>query len=114
MQHGLKEQADSCFAKIVEGQDVVRQIHLLPTHKRGQKYGYFFEEPVQIVSARIMESPPPQQTEEQKHQAAANLLLNNIKKKIPRNPRPNAEAEFEQAETMEGEAEQSKPPDVIL
>jgi hypothetical protein len=33
-------------------------IHELPTYEPGEEFGYFFEQPVQIVSARINEAPP--------------------------------------------------------
>jgi hypothetical protein len=36
---------------------VVRKIHELPTYKPDEEFGYFFEEPVQIVSARIIGAP---------------------------------------------------------
>lgn len=35
---------------------MVRKIHELPTYKPDEEFGYFFEEPVQIVSARIIEA----------------------------------------------------------
>ena len=55
-QHDLEEQADSCFAKIVDGKDTLQTIMNLEIYPRGSDYAYFLEEPIEIVSARIMES----------------------------------------------------------
>ena len=55
--YSLREQADPCFAKIVEGQDVVRRMYDVPTYERGHDYQFYYQEPVTIVSARILELP---------------------------------------------------------
>jgi hypothetical protein len=52
----LQEQADPCFAKVVEGQEVIRQIYELPTYKPNEEFAHFFQRPVVIASARIMDA----------------------------------------------------------
>jgi hypothetical protein len=52
----LQEQADPCFATVVEGQEVIRQIHELPTYKPNEEFAHFFQQPVVIASARIMDT----------------------------------------------------------
>ena len=54
-QHSLEEQADSCFAKIVDGKDTLQRIFHMEIYPRDSPYAYFLEEPVEIVSARILE-----------------------------------------------------------
>jgi hypothetical protein len=54
-QHSLEEQADSCFAKVVEGHDTLRRVMQLETYPRDSDYAYFLQDPVEIVSARIVE-----------------------------------------------------------
>ena len=53
-QHDLEEQADPCFAKIVEGQDTLQRIFRLDVFPTSDPYAYFFKEPVSIVSAIII------------------------------------------------------------
>ena len=59
VQHGIQEQADSCFASIVQGQEVINKIYTLPTHPPSHQYAYFFIEPIEIANAQIMTPPTP-------------------------------------------------------
>jgi len=54
-QHDLEEQADSCFAKVVDGKDTLQRIFNSETYPRGTDYAYFLQEPIEIVQARILE-----------------------------------------------------------
>mmetsp|Transcript_19731 Transcript_19731/g.22567 ORF Transcript_19731/g.22567 Transcript_19731/m.22567 type:complete len:504 (-) Transcript_19731:167-1678(-) len=54
-QHGLEEQADSCFAKVVEGQDILQRIFQSESYTRDSDYPFFLYDPVEIISARIEE-----------------------------------------------------------
>mmetsp|Transcript_11202 Transcript_11202/g.17323 ORF Transcript_11202/g.17323 Transcript_11202/m.17323 type:complete len:472 (+) Transcript_11202:218-1633(+) len=54
-QHDLEEQADSCFAKIVDGKDTLQRIFRAETYPRDSEYAFFLTEPVEIVTARIQE-----------------------------------------------------------
>jgi Cyclophilin type peptidyl-prolyl cis-trans isomerase/CLD len=54
-QHDLEEYADACFATVVEGFDVLELIFKEPTYPDDHDWGWFYEEPVHIVGARVME-----------------------------------------------------------
>jgi hypothetical protein len=54
-QHGLQEQADSCFAKVVDGKDTLQRIFNQEIYPRGDDYAYFFQDPIEIVQARVLE-----------------------------------------------------------
>jgi len=54
-QHGLEEQADSCFARVVKGRDVLQRVFKSESYERDSDYPYFLHDPVEIVSARIEE-----------------------------------------------------------
>lgn len=54
-QHDLEEQADSCFAKIVDGKDTLQRIFRAETYPRDSEYAFFLTEPVEIITARIQE-----------------------------------------------------------
>ena len=69
-QHSLDEQADSCFAKIIEGQDTLQKVFRLEVYPKDSGYPYFLEEPVEIVSARIVE-PVAETVQKPKHTAAS-------------------------------------------
>ena len=62
-QHDLEEFADPCFAKVVDGFDVLKEIFSVETVQDDPEYKWFFEEPVYIVHAEIMEEPPANNTE---------------------------------------------------
>jgi hypothetical protein len=91
----MQEQADPCFAKVVEGQDVIRQLEQLPTYKPAEDFAYFFQQPVVITSARIMD------TLEKKHTLQEDVTL----RKQPRQPR-NVQIEHEIKEQVNIEMEQ--------
>lgn len=55
-QHDLEEQADSCFAKVVDGKDTLQRIFRSVTYPRDSEYAFFLTEPVEIVTARIQET----------------------------------------------------------
>jgi len=52
---GLEEQADPCFAKVVEGHEVLQRIFHADVHSSDSEYPYLLREPVEILSARIDE-----------------------------------------------------------
>jgi hypothetical protein len=54
------EQADPCFGIIMEGREVLQKVFGLKGLPRGDPFAFFLEEPVEIVSARIMEPFPDQ------------------------------------------------------
>jgi hypothetical protein len=54
-QHDLEEQADPCFAKVVEGQETLQRVFAAPTHPSTSDYAFFFVEPVVIVRAQIID-----------------------------------------------------------
>jgi hypothetical protein len=56
-QHDLDEYADACFAKIVEGTDVVKMIFDTPPITDDKEWEWFFEEPVHIVHVEIVGMP---------------------------------------------------------
>jgi hypothetical protein len=56
-QHDLEEQADPCFAKIVDGQDTLQRVFQRETYPATNDYAYFLVEPVTIVKARIENLP---------------------------------------------------------
>lgn len=54
-QHDLEEQADSCFAKVVDGKDTLQRVFRSEIYPHDSDYAFFLEEPIEIVSARIQE-----------------------------------------------------------
>lgn len=78
-QHSLEEQADSCFAKIVDGKDTLQRIFHMEIYPRGSEYAYFLEEPVEIVSARILE-PIKDNVQKAKHALHHDASAKKIKK----------------------------------
>lgn len=83
----MQEQADPCFAKVVEGQEVVRKIHELPTYKPGEEFAYFFEQPAQIVSARIIEAPTEAETKKlDEAMRMATVTAETLTRAAPRKP----------------------------
>jgi len=54
-QEGLEEQADPCFAKVVEGHDVLQRMFHADANPANANYPYFLHQPVEILSARIDE-----------------------------------------------------------
>jgi cyclophilin family peptidyl-prolyl cis-trans isomerase len=58
-QHALgEEQGDPCFGTITSGRDVVARIFSQKTHDDKSEWHYFFEDPVEIKSARIISALP--------------------------------------------------------
>lgn len=55
-QHALSEHADPCFAKVIDGFDVVKKMYNLKVYSDSSSYTDFFEEPVEIVWAKIESS----------------------------------------------------------
>jgi len=71
-QHDLEEFADPCFAKVVDGFDVLKEIFELEIVKDDPEYEWFFEEGVYIVNATILKEPPANlavETQEEKNHA---------------------------------------------
>ena len=73
-QHDLEEQADPCFAKIVEGHTFLQQkIYNAPAYGPETDYAYFMIEPIEIVTAKIilpnMEEREQQQQQQQQKEA---------------------------------------------
>jgi len=57
-QHDLEEYGDPCFAKVVDGFDVLNQMFKEPTYGDDHEWGWFFKDPVHIVKAKMMENAP--------------------------------------------------------
>lgn len=55
--YDLDEFGDPCFGKVIDGFDLLREIYELPVEESGD-YKYYFEEPIHIVQARILEPMP--------------------------------------------------------
>lgn len=55
--HELEEFADSCFAKVVDGFDVIKTMMNLPTVLENGDYQYFYEVPVYITNMQIVGDP---------------------------------------------------------
>jgi hypothetical protein len=88
--HSLQEQADSCFAKVVEGKETLEAIFKMETYPRGSEYAYFLVEAIEIVSARILEpvTETIQKAKHHSHHTGAHALKN---KKSKRDHIPNQE-----------------------
>jgi len=52
--HDIEEQADPCFARVVEGFEMVEKIFEEATIEEGDDWEYFFWDPVYIVKAEIV------------------------------------------------------------
>ena len=59
-QHVLDEEGDSCFAKVVRGQEHVARVFAAPIYGDRTDWHYFIEEPVEIVKAEILNRQAPQ------------------------------------------------------
>jgi hypothetical protein len=55
--HELEEFADSCFAKVIDGFDVIKTMINLPTVQEAGEYQYFYEIPVYITNMAIVDDP---------------------------------------------------------
>lgn len=55
--HDIEEQADPCFAKVIEGFEVVEKIFEEATIEEGDDWEYFFWDPIYIVKASIIDKP---------------------------------------------------------
>jgi hypothetical protein len=55
--HELEEFADSCFAKVIHGFDVIQTMMSLPTVQEEGDYQYFYEIPVYITNMMIVDDP---------------------------------------------------------
>jgi hypothetical protein len=64
--HEIEEFADSCFAKVVDGFDVINMMMSLPTVQEAGEYQYFFEIPVYITNMAIVEDPKKPKAEQPK------------------------------------------------
>lgn len=62
-QHALAEQADPCFAKVVDGFSTLQKIYKMDVYDDSD-YADFLEDPVEITWARI-ETPLPEETKPQ-------------------------------------------------
>lgn len=61
--HELEEFADSCFAKVIDGFDVIKTMMNLPTVMDAGDYQYFYEIPVYITNMEIVGDPTKPETE---------------------------------------------------
>ena len=57
--HDIEEQADPCFAKVIEGFEAVEKIFKEATIEEGDDWEYFFWDPIYILKAKIIEKPHP-------------------------------------------------------
>lgn len=57
-QHDLDEYGDPCFAKVVDGFDILDMMFKEPTYHDDHEWGWFFKDPIHIVRAKIMEDAP--------------------------------------------------------
>ena len=57
-QHDLDEYGDPCFAKVVDGFDVLEMMYHEPTYHDNHEYGWFLMDPIHIVDAHILEDVP--------------------------------------------------------
>jgi cyclophilin family peptidyl-prolyl cis-trans isomerase len=57
-QHDLNEFADPCFGKVVDGFDVLQEVIASPTVRDDPEWQWFYEEPVHIIGAKILDGPP--------------------------------------------------------
>ena len=89
-QHSLDEYADSCFAKVIEGHDTLQKVINLEVHSKESGYPYFLEDPVEIVSARIVE-PFADTIQKPKHTGSSNGAAHH-KVKLPHRMEHNQEA----------------------
>jgi hypothetical protein len=64
--HELEEFADSCFAKVIDGFDVIKTMMNLPTVQEEGDYQYFYEIPVYITNMMIVDDPKKPKVEEPK------------------------------------------------
>ena len=69
--HDIEEQADPCFARVVEGFEMVEKIFEEATIEEGDDWEYFFWDPIYIVKAQILnESHLIDETYEKQEQSA--------------------------------------------
>jgi len=52
--HPLNEQADSCFAHVVQGREVLEKIFKRSVHDNKSEFPYLMHDPVEIISARVV------------------------------------------------------------
>jgi hypothetical protein len=57
-QHDLEEQADPCFAKIVEGREALEMVFRLPVYGDGSDYSFFLQDPIEVVKATVLDKIP--------------------------------------------------------
>jgi hypothetical protein len=53
--HQIEEQADPCFAKVIDGFDKIEMMFHEATIEEGDDWEYFFWDPIYIVKAEVME-----------------------------------------------------------
>jgi hypothetical protein len=53
--HDIEEQADPCFAKVIDGFDKVEMMFHEATIEEGDDWEYFFWDPIYIVKAEVLE-----------------------------------------------------------
>jgi Cyclophilin type peptidyl-prolyl cis-trans isomerase/CLD len=85
-QHDLDEYADACFATVVEGFDVLELIFKEPTYPDDHDWGWFYEEPVHIVGARVMEKAPPPPDVPTQTSASSNNTDSHESRRKPQKP----------------------------
>jgi len=57
-QHDIEEQADPCFARIVEGKESLEKVFHLPVYGDGSDYNYFLHDPIEIIKAVVLDGTP--------------------------------------------------------
>ena len=58
-QHHLEEFADPCFAKVIDGFETLEMIYGEYTYPDGHEWAWFYEYPIHIVDATLMEQAAP-------------------------------------------------------
>lgn len=65
--HDLDEFADPCFAKVIKGFQTLDEMSKVPTILENVDYKFFFEEPVHMIRAVIIQNPVPEEAKESPH-----------------------------------------------
>lgn len=99
-QHKLEEQADSCFAKVVEGQDTLQKVFSAEVYPRDSDWAFFLEDAIEIVTARIVE-PISETVNKPKHTLSSGGVHTARKIKLPQRTDNNQESiDAEKAEQI--------------
>lgn len=77
--HDISESADACFARVYSGFETLDAIFQTPVVTDDPQYKYFFDEPIHITKAIVLQTPPIQSARDMQ---MLNLTEEQMKQKL--------------------------------